>query len=433
MKCLLYIPLAILAFSAEGQPFSGNTKYIDGSLLPPIHTGVRNKFNADSGVYSRFRPVLVDRDTLRSGNLPTYFFIDSLFRQVSIEETDPLWSAEKYLYLTIADASVNYEPAFLKNTAFNKNFGTSPGSVAEGDDSRIINGQTAYSWGNHADEGYLKSFSETDPVSIWNQNSTAQTGNFWINGAGRIANLYSTKIIVNNADIDNGLGQLQVTGNSYLGGDVSVNNLYFNNIASTARYIYGNGSQRYIRIPGTGGNAHWRFGNTVGFGIEVYDETIARTTFIAQRDIIRLVSSTNVNRNVEINTSTNQGFYMRVSNEGGTALGQSFSITAGSGSNTGNGGDLYLSGGNRGNSGTTDGNVFLSPTVGNVVIGNTSNNGPAKLQVNGSMLTSAPTGSTARPFKIGDISTVSPTSANRTLAVEINGTTYYLPAKTTND
>lgn len=46
------------------------------------------------------------------------------------------------------------EPAFSKNTAFNKNFGTTSGTVAEGNDSRILNGQTAYSWGDHSLAGY---------------------------------------------------------------------------------------------------------------------------------------------------------------------------------------------------------------------------------------------------------------------------------------
>lgn len=48
-----------------------------------------------------------------------------------------------------------YEPVFTKNSAFNKNFGTTAGTVAEGNDSRIINGQTAYGWGNHATAGYV--------------------------------------------------------------------------------------------------------------------------------------------------------------------------------------------------------------------------------------------------------------------------------------
>jgi hypothetical protein len=47
-------------------------------------------------------------------------------------------------------AAGNYEPAFSKNTAFNKNFGTSSGTITEGNDLRVINGQTAFGWGNHA-------------------------------------------------------------------------------------------------------------------------------------------------------------------------------------------------------------------------------------------------------------------------------------------
>ena len=41
-----------------------------------------------------------------------------------------------------------------QNTAFNKNFGTTAGTVVEGNDSRINNGQTAFGWGNHVNGGY---------------------------------------------------------------------------------------------------------------------------------------------------------------------------------------------------------------------------------------------------------------------------------------
>jgi hypothetical protein len=44
----------------------------------------------------------------------------------------------------------NKENSFVKNTAFNRNFGTTIGTVAQGNDVRINNGQTAFSWGNHA-------------------------------------------------------------------------------------------------------------------------------------------------------------------------------------------------------------------------------------------------------------------------------------------
>lgn len=47
-------------------------------------------------------------------------------------------------------SDVGAEQAFSKNTAFNKDFGTSPNTVCEGDDIRVNNGQTAYSWGDHA-------------------------------------------------------------------------------------------------------------------------------------------------------------------------------------------------------------------------------------------------------------------------------------------
>lgn len=45
----------------------------------------------------------------------------------------------------------------------------------------------------------------------------------------------------------------------------------------------------------------------------------------------------------------------------------------------------------------------------------------------------APSGSTAGVWKLGAAASVSPTSPNRTVAIDIGGTVYYLAAKTTND
>jgi hypothetical protein len=53
--------------------------------------------------------------------------------------------------------------------------------------------------------------------------------------------------------------------------------------------------------------------------------------------------------------------------------------------------------------------------------------------LSGSIKTGAPSGGTAQPWKLGTVATVSPTSPNRTIEVEVNGTIYYLHAKTTND
>jgi len=47
--------------------------------------------------------------------------------------------------------------------------------------------------------------------------------------------------------------------------------------------------------------------------------------------------------------------------------------------------------------------------------------------------TANPTGGTAKFWKLGNVASVTPTAQNRTIEVEIDGTTYYITAKTTND
>lgn len=74
-----------------------------------------------------------------------------------------------------------------------------------------------------------------------------------------------------------------------------------------------------------------------------------------------------------------------------------------------------------------------------VLVNNGSDLGDYKLQVNGNAIvssaftTGAPSGGSQKPWKLGEAATVSPTSPNRTIRVEIDGTVYYLHAKTTND
>lgn len=76
-----------------------------------------------------------------------------------------------------------YEPVFSKNTAFNKNFGTDSGTVAQGNDSRITNGQTAYGWGNHATAGYALNSSLSNYVPT-SRTITAGNG---LSGGGTLA------------------------------------------------------------------------------------------------------------------------------------------------------------------------------------------------------------------------------------------------------
>ena len=79
-------------------------------------------------------------------------------------------------YLQSATAATTYEPIITtKNTAFNKNFGTVTNTVAEGNDSRINNGQTAFGWGNHASAGYLLSTTAASTYQTLANLSTSTT------------------------------------------------------------------------------------------------------------------------------------------------------------------------------------------------------------------------------------------------------------------
>lgn len=83
-----------------------------------------------------------------------------------------------------------YEPVFVKNTAFNKNFGSSAGTVTQGNDSRVVNGQTAYSWGDHGTAGYLTSISGQNLALADNSSSGFVTGsstNTFTNKSGLIS------------------------------------------------------------------------------------------------------------------------------------------------------------------------------------------------------------------------------------------------------
>lgn len=71
--------------------------------------------------------------------------------------------------------------------------------------------------------------------------------------------------------------------------------------------------------------------------------------------------------------------------------------------------------------------------AGNIIIGSNPVDTGDKLQVQGAIRTQNPVGGTSQPWKLGSVSATTPTSPNVTIEVEINGVTYYLHAKTTND
>lgn len=90
-------------------------------------------------------------------------------------------------------------------------------------------------------------------------------------------------------------------------------------------------------------------------------------------------------------------------------------------------------------SGGTSANRLRLTSSGEVLINTESDAGDYRFQVagniynTGSLTTGAPSGGSIKPWKIGEAATVSPTSPNRTLRVEVDGVVYYIHAKTTND
>lgn len=93
--------------------------------------------NSTAGVPT-FRTILAaDIPNLDTAKITTGTFIDARIPTLAISKITGLQAA--------LDGK---EPSFTKNTGFNKNYGTTAGTVAQGNDSRIINGQTAFGWGD---------------------------------------------------------------------------------------------------------------------------------------------------------------------------------------------------------------------------------------------------------------------------------------------
>lgn len=104
-----------------------------------------------------------------------------------ISETDPTVPAysKSLTAFSVVKTSTDalYEPLFSKNTGFNLNLGTASSTVAEGNDGRINNGQTAFGWGNHSSVGYATASSST--------NFTNKTGNIsqWTNDSNYLVSI----------------------------------------------------------------------------------------------------------------------------------------------------------------------------------------------------------------------------------------------------
>lgn len=99
------------------------------------------------------------------------------YKIIEIDPTVPTY-AKTLTGFSVLKTSTDllYEPIFSKNTAFNKNFGTAGGTITEGSDSRVINGQAAFTWGNHAGLYPLLSEAYSNPSWITTLDNSKVTG-----------------------------------------------------------------------------------------------------------------------------------------------------------------------------------------------------------------------------------------------------------------
>lgn len=132
--------------------------------------------------------------------------------------------------LTIASM---YEPKFAKNTGFNKNFGTTTGTVLEGRTFGTAASSAATDFAPASGSGNY----------IWNQNSSAQTANSWINGQYRGGSFSLNYAGANRGGIYT-YKQWTGTGTDYSLGLASEGELYFASGGQSAKNlrILGDGS-----------------------------------------------------------------------------------------------------------------------------------------------------------------------------------------------
>lgn len=112
------------------------------------------------------------------------------------------------------------EPIFSKNSAFNKNFGSAAGTVAQGNDTRINNGQTAYGWGDHTQEGYSKqTLTEGSNITITGMMISATDTTYSVNSLAELkTGLLTIPMLQTAANLNawlNDKSYLTTTGTAY--------------------------------------------------------------------------------------------------------------------------------------------------------------------------------------------------------------------------
>jgi len=240
-------------------------------------------------------------------------------------------------------------------------------------------------------------------------------------------------------------GGLGVGGNAYIGGDLVV--------ASHTKGIY---SQGYVAVKGyqanlfsrgtplgwTAGLHFYTSGNDYSATIVHYPDTgdlqfftnATSSNYAASDEALRITTAKQVQvKATTASTSTSSGALVVSGGVGvagaiyaGARIQSAVDLVVDAGSGSANAA-LYLAGRN---SGTQNLVTIQSNFEGALTITPKAGQGTT---IASSLTTAAPSGGTAAAWKLGAVATVSPTSPNRTIEVDIGGTIYYIHAKTTNN
>jgi hypothetical protein len=206
--------------------------------------------------------------------------------------------------------------------------------------------------------------------------------------------------------------------------------------ATTARLNITDNSGDLIRVETSGGSQRLYIGqdtlilNTSASGVIRLSRSNSSAAFINSSSEFLINTETDAgDYKLQVNGNGYMNYLYLSSNTNAVVFGTNGAVNPyiqGDASN-----HLYL--------GTSNNPRVMISSVGEVLIGTTSDAGAFALQVQGDVLfsggvkTGQPTGGTASRWRLGEAATVSPTSPNRTIRVEIEGTVYYIHAKTTND
>ena len=125
------------------------------------------------------------------------------------------------------------------NNAISASFGTGATNVARGNDSRINNGQTAFSWGNHADAGYTtEQWVQSQNYLTQHQSLAGYATESWVNNQN-----FSTQTLDNIEDTTEGVKVTgQVQANALIGRATNSNasgvyTIDFNNLSENYNLV----------------------------------------------------------------------------------------------------------------------------------------------------------------------------------------------------